>query len=208
MSLLGDKQARRTSGTGIPASALAPDDPAAPARTQLAEARFSVRRGELVELPGLGRAYIELVGHMASNAVEAETFKVMAEIGLPPLAIHAWSYDMQRYARTLAIAARHPERRDEKYGSLDQWLAEDDDVIFACSRVYQDVKNRLDPTSPDSTITEENRARLVEAFKKKEVSLLRSFGVVTLTNWLLSGDVQLSTSPTPSSDTGEPSPAK
>lgn len=200
---------RRYSG-GIPASALAPSDPVAVAAsaTKLMAARQSVGRGELVDLPGLGPAWIELIGHSLSNRVEAATFKAMEAEGLPPVALHGWSYDMERYARTLAHAARDPDdpTHQTPFGTLEQWRDEDDDVIFACSLVYKDVKNRLDPSGQDHPVTEEDADEMMSALKKKDGPALRRFGVSMLVSWLLSGAVQPSTSPTPASNTGPSTP--
>lgn len=193
------KLSQRFTG-GIPPSALGKGDPQATApRASLLSTRMDMSaRGEEVELPMIGRVYMQLLGHQAANQVEGATFKAMEAAGLPPIALHAWSYDMQRQARTLAVAARDPDSRTEPMGTLEEWLALDDSLLFACGRIYQDVKERLDPVGtlflPPDTADE-----ITEAFKKKDVSSLRSHGVVLLTSWLLSGAVQLSSSPTPAS---------
>lgn len=195
---------------GIPASALASQDPAVALvkPTKLGEARSRIARGELVELPGgLGPAWIQLMGHPASNDVEAATFREMNRQGLPPIHLHAWSYDIQRYARTMASAARDPDdpTHATAFGTLEQWLAEDDDILFACSLVYKDVRNRLDPSSVDS-IPDDVADTLEDGFKKKDARLLRSSGVSMLVSWLLSGAVQLSSSRTAASSGGATTP--
>lgn len=201
-------RAARQSG-GIPAEALSSGDPAAPAaQTKMAQVRATIDTGEYVVLPIYGRVWIELVGHDPSNIIEAATYGHMAEIGLPPVAaLHAWSYDIQRSARTLALAVRDPEDHAASFGSLEEWLVERDDVIFWCFTKYKDVKSRLDPD--DSEITPELRAMIDEDFSKKNASRLRSYGVATLVTWLLTGDLhlgELATSPGPASRSGESSP--
>lgn len=202
------KMAERRLSGGLPASALAPSDPAAAAvkPSKLAAARSLVARGELVTLPGsLGQAWIQLIGHNVSNLIEAGTFKHMAELGLPAIALHGFSYDIQRTARTMHAAARDPDDHAASFGSLEDWQAESDDVLFACSLVYRDVKDRLDPSGSDD-LPDETADEITEAFKKKDASRLKLSGVSSLVNWLLSGAVQLSSSPTPASNTGPDTP--
>lgn len=187
---------------GIPASALGKGDPAvAAAKASLLSRRAAtVVRGEDAVLPLFGPVYIELLGHTADNQVEAATFKAMADAGLPPVPMHAWSYDIQRTARTLAQAVRDPSNHAEPFGPVDEWLPLDDSLLFACGRVYNDVKERLDPVGV-LFLSPETADEITEAFKKKDASTLRSHGVALLVNWLLSGVVQLSSSPTPASST-------
>lgn len=194
------KLTQRLSG-GIPASALG--QPAAAAeRSALSRRLDGVQRGDVVTLPLIGSVYLQLLGHTDSNQVEAATFKAMDEAGLPAINLHAWSYDVQRSARTLALAARDPEDHAARIGPLDEWLAIDDDVLFACGQAYKDLKARLDPFGGkeiDPTIGEE----LAAAFEKKDRILMSYYGIGTLTSWLLSGALQLTPSPTPSSQSGE-----
>lgn len=188
---------------GIPASALPKGDPAAAApRASLLATRVggAPARGEEAVLPVIGRVYIRLLGHTVSNQVEGATFGAMAEAKLPPIALHAWSYDIQRTARTLAQAARNPENPDEPMGPLEEWIVLDDDLLFACGQIYKDVKERLDPVGA-LFLAPDTADEITEAFKKKDASTLRSQGVALLVNWLLSGAVQLSSSPTPASST-------
>jgi hypothetical protein len=202
MTRLGQRSA------GLPQAAFGEAGPAvaggAP-KTRLGS-RSEPARGELQDLPTVGSAYIQLVGHVVSNQIEAAVFKSMAEVGLEPTLNHAFSYDMNRQARILAHAAREPDDHSKHLGSVEEWLDLDDDVIFACSLRYKDVRNRLDPLGSEAKITEEDHILLRDAFEKKNASLLRSFGIATLTSWLLSGVVQLSSSPTPSSSSGGPLP--
>lgn len=197
---------------GIPASALgAPPTAAAPAeRSVMARRLDGITLGDEVDLPVLGRVWIQLVGHAESNRIEAATFAHMAKEGLPAIAGNSWSYDCQRYGRLLASAVRDPADHSKPLGTLAEWLGEDgdpritDDLLFACGLVYADVKRRLDPIAT-TDLTEEQAAAIREAFEKKSPTHLLSFGLVSLVSWLLSGDVQLTSSPSAASPNGEPS---
>lgn len=166
--------------------------------------------GDEVDLPVLGRVWIQLVGHAESNRIEAATFAHMAKEGLPAIVGHAWSYDCQRYGRLLHSAVRDPADHTKRFGTLGEWLGEDgdpvitDDIVFACGKVYDDVKLRLDPVGVEE-MTEEQAAAIREAFEKKSPTHLLSFGLVSLVSWLLSGAVQLTSSPSAASPNGEPS---
>ncbi len=191
---MGDQRAARASATQ--------EAPAAPQSvpTKLAAHRGQVARGEYVELPELGRVYMRLLGRTATTAIEAAVFDSLAKQGIPALTIHAFTYDQERKVRTLAVAARDPDDHGQPFGTLQDWLEEDDDIIFYAGLVLDDVKARLDPVGLGE-INEQTEAELLDAFKKKETTRLMLCGVATLARWLTSGAVQLSSSPTPSSST-------
>lgn len=191
--------------TGIPQRAVAPE-PAAPKATPLGIMRPQIARGESVTLPVLGPAYVRLVGHVASNEIESGVLSEMKRLDLPATSLFAFTYELERDARTLAEAVRDPGDPTEPFGTLEEWRALDDDVIFACYKVYADVKERLDPVGADA-LTEGQLAEIGEAFKKKDWSFLRSLGVVLLVNWLRTMDDRPASSPTPKSSTGPSSPA-
>jgi hypothetical protein len=200
MTKMGD---RKLSG-GIPPSALGTAGAPADVKTKLAEAREKIARGDFVELPGgLGRVWMELVGHDVSNKIEAATFREMDSVGLPPIPLHSFSYDIQRQARTLARACRDPEdpKHETPFGTLEEWSNETDSVILACALVYKDLRDKLDPFRID-LIDADDLEDLELALKKKDVVRLRSFGAATLANWLTSGAVQLSSSRTAASSDG------
>lgn len=198
--------------TGIPAGAIGhPIAPASPAERSLMAKRLDgIALGEEVDLPLFGRVWIQLVGHAESNRTEAATFKGMSEAGLPAIPGHAWSYDCQRYGRLLHAAVRDVTDHSKQFGTLGEWLGEEgepritDDLIFACGQIYDDVKRRLDPIAT-TDLTEEQAAGIREAFEKKSPTHLLSFGLVSLVSWLISGAVQLSSSPSAASPSGEPS---
>lgn len=189
---------------GIPSSALA--DPAVPAApSKLSAVRGQIALGEYVDVPPYGRMWIEVLGHTKTNMIEGEVFDYMPRVHkLQPVALHAFAYDMNRYARVMAEAAKDPDDPTHRtpYGPLDLWLDEPDDRLMRCRLAYIDVKERLAPMDLDAPPPPEICEQIVEAFKKKAGMYLRDFGVVTLASWLISGAVQLTSSPTPQSPTG------
>lgn len=189
---MGDQRAARASASQ--------EAPAAPQSvpTKLAAHRGQVARGEYVELPGLGRVYMRLLGRVTTTAIEVAVFDSLAKEGLPAIQIHAFTYDQERKMRTLAAAARDPDDHSQPFGTLQDWQEEDDDIIFHAGVILDDVKARLDPVG-HGPIDDQVEAELFDAFKKKEIGRLMLFGVATLARWLTSGAVQLSSSPTPSS---------
>lgn len=210
MTKLG-KHIENSKRAGIPASALAADDPmrAAAAATKLSATMGKVARGDWAELPVFGRVWIQLNRHTASNSIEAATIKEMERVGIPLTAGFAGSAAPERNARILADGVRDPDdpTHETRFGTEEQWLALDDDLIQSCALYYDDVRARLDPLG-NPYLSDDGRreafAACTEAFKKKDRITLLSFGVAVLSAWLLSGEVQLSTSPTPSS-TSSPS---
>lgn len=172
--------------------------------TKLAAVRGDVARGEYVVLPGLGRAWIQLLSRTMMTSIEAAVFDVLPKAGIPALQLHAFTYDQERKARMLAASARDPDDHTMPFGTLQEWLAEDDDIIFASGLVLDDVKHRLDPVGV-GTLDADTEAELESAFKKKDPRLLMLSGVATLVRWLTSGALQLSSSPTRSSSTSESS---
>jgi hypothetical protein len=197
MTKLGDRRQQPPQTTGA-----APVPVSIP--TKLAARRGNVARGEYAELPGLGRAFIRLPGRNAMTAVEAAVFDSLAKAGIPAIQLHAFTYDQERKARTLAIAARDPDDHRLPFGTTEEWLEEDDDIIFASGLIYDDVKERLDPASSE-TVDEVTREQVFDAFKKKDFGRLRLFGAGTLARLLISGEFQRSSYPTPSSSTSESS---
>lgn len=158
-------------------------------------------RGEYVELPGLGRAFVRLLSRSATTAIEAEVFDKLPKAGIPAIQLHAYTYDQERKALTIAAAARDPEDHSKPFGTLIEWQQEDDDIIAAAGMQYDAVKARLDPVGL-AELDPDTESMLVEAFKKKDRRLLMLFDVATLASWLTSGAVQLSSSPIPASNTG------
>lgn len=191
MTILADKKAAAASHQ-------------APARAEslLARRRAQVPRGEYVEMPLVGRVWVELVGEASVDEIEGATLAAMKAEGLEPIALNALSYDSCRTALTLARAVRNSENKDELVGSDEEWRGLDIDIILACGLVYNDVRERLSPVAMGALTREQVDAIRLD-IEKKNAMRLRSHGVVALSLFLLSTAVQLATSPTTKSSTGE-----
>lgn len=199
------EMAKRRTG-GIPASALGNGQPAAAAEpSPMAKARKHIARGELVNLAPYGEVWMQVLGSEAMEDIEAATFRALAAKDLPPVDLHVGTYNIHRFRRILALAVRNPTNHDEPFGSLEEWGEEPDETLTIGIVLYKDVKQRLDPAT-NTQLTDDEAAAVFDAFKKKDSQLLRSFGFATLLSWLLSGAVQLSSSPTPSSKNSDLSP--
>lgn len=181
--------------------------------TELAQRRRSgIARGELVTLPVIGEVWIELPGVETTAEIDAAVFAEMDRLKLAPTPINGLTYAGERDARILAWAVRHPERRGERLGTLDQWRGKtdpvlvDSDLLSACALVYNDVRERRNPIGLP-TLTEEDFTRIRLAIEKKNPMSLLEFGVAMLAIYLLTMDSRPARSPTPESSSGQSSPA-
>lgn len=209
-----DARAGRKPTPGVPVAAFGDPtkpivtEPAQPAPAKLSEleALLDARRGELVNLPVLGAAYVAIVPHPQMNEVEAALVREMTRLGLPQTAeFTATTWDIERKARILDVAVRKADDPTHRTALLPPgaWYSGrvDDDLIVACFEVYRDVRARLDPIGVGS-LSDEEFAVILDAFKKKDGTTLASFGAVKLTLWLLTTDALQLTSPTPASSPG------
>ena len=161
----------------------------------LAQRRAQVPRGEFVEMPLVGRVWVELVGESAVDEIEGATLAAMKSEGLDPIQMNMLSYDSCRTALTLAWAVRNPDNKDERVGTSEEWRTVDIDVILACGLIYNDVRERLSPVAMGALTTDQiDEIRL--AIEKKNAMRLRSVGVVALSLYLLSMADRPETSPT------------
>lgn len=171
--------------------------------TKLGAILVNGRRGEDVDLgPVLGLQRIELLGVRDSQEVESLVHKALAALGIDLNVMTADRFEIERAYRTLARAVVDPVTK-VPIGSADEWAQLDNDVIVGAWHSYGDVRDRLDPLS--QPMTDAQRLRIESAVKKKDATLLRTFGTVTLAAWLASTDVLPSTSPTPSSPSSDSS---
>lgn len=167
----------------------------------LGRARAANLRGELVTLPLLGRAWIELASQVIVNEIESAVYQEMDRLKLPAIPLNALTYDSARTALTLARCVRDPDDHAQPFGPLDEWLKLDIDLIMACGVVYNDVRERLDPIGIHY-LTDQDREGIRDAMEKKSPTLLRSYGVAILSLYMLTGDPPPPSSPTPASGTG------
>lgn len=178
--------------------------------TDSALARFmsAGTRGEFTTLPLLGRVWIELAAHDTLNEVEGETYATMKALGLALDGVTGLTYDRERLARILARAVRDPDdpKHEKPFGTVDQWMKLDEDLIVACANVYADTRARLDPVGEDS-LTREEMIGIAAALQKKSAMGLRFFGVAKLALYMLTTASPPATSVTPPSSPGDSSPA-
>lgn len=158
--------------------------PAKPA-SMLSRARAQAPRGEYVEMPLIGRAWVELVGEAAVDEIEGAVLAAMKAEGLDPVAMNALTYESCRTALTLAWAVRNPDDHVEHVGSIEEWRGLDIDLILACGLVYNDVRERLSPVAMGA-FTKDQLDDIRLAIEKKNAMRLRSHGVVALSLYLLS----------------------
>jgi hypothetical protein len=203
-----DASLRRKPTPGIPQSALDGGAPVEQEPTQMSEldALLVARRGELVNLPVFGAAYMAIVPHPVMNEIEAALFQEMARLGLPPLPdFTTTTYELERKARILDAAARKATDPTHATPLLPSgaWAGGkvDDDLIVACFEVYRDVRTRLDPVGAGG-LDDVDMAAIGEAFKKKDATSLARFGAVKLALWLVTTDALQLSSPTPASSPG------
>lgn len=184
----------------------ASDAPAPPTKTRLAQLAKDGggggRRGEIVTIPGLGTARIELLGAMESNAVEAEVIKAMAALGIERSVENAERWELERAWRTLSRAVRD-QSDGAAFGTPEEWGDLDNDMINAAWQTYGDVRERLDPLAVP--LTDSERIAIETAAKKGAGQLLRTFGLAKLSDYILTTVVPPATSPPPSSSSSESS---
>lgn len=164
------------------------------------------RAGMEVELPKLGRAYIELIGSRVAQNIDQSAIKSLhAELGDSVAGSFVGGMlEFERAIRTLAEAVRDPDDHSKPFGTRGEWESLDAGAVNACWHVYGDVVEQLDPI--DAPVTADELRTIRAAVEKKSPMLLRSFGVAKLSRYLLTTAEQLSASPTPSAGSG-PSPA-
>lgn len=157
------------------------------------------RRGEEVTLPDpLGRVFIEMIGDRAWLELEVAVDAEMARLGVGPLSVvNAPKWESERARRALSMSCRDPDDHSKPFGTLEEWGVLDSTILNLAWTAWSDVRERLDPMAVP--LTEDVALAVQAAVKKKDVPLLRTFGVATLSLWLASMADQLSTSPSPSS---------
>ena len=180
---------------------------AAPAPTPVAKTPLAVvlergARGELVVLPELGPVWLQLISYDDALAVEAEILRQLSAIGLALTNdVARQAYENARAVHTLARAARQPEARNAVFGTESEWGKVDTHLIASCFAIYADVVERLSPF--DAELTDGERALITVAAKKKDTTLLRSFGTSTLASFIASTEFQPATSPAERSNSGD-----
>lgn len=193
MTLLVRKQAEAKSAAATQADTL------------LSRKRAATPRGELVTMPMLGLVWVELAGEMVVDEIEGAVYAAMDALKIAPTALNGATYESRRAALTLAWAVRDPDNHETKAGTSEQWLDLDLEMISACSAVYMDVRERLNPLSFPLSVEEHEAIRL--AHEKKNTRMLRTFGVVSLSSYLATTDAPPASSPTTPPSSGPSAPS-
>lgn len=193
------KLTERKVATGVTPTRVAPGKEAASA---LARAiRNGAQRGRDVEIPGLGRAFCQLVGQREAERVDLEVLELLREHDLALDVLTANRAESAKAVRTLAVAMRDPDDHAQPFGSLEEWQDLDEHLINAAWHTYGDVNELLDPMTADH-VAPEHVVQIRDAVAKKDLTLLRSFGVHTLSSYLLFTAEQQPISPTQSATSG------
>ncbi len=144
-----------------------------------------VRRYVDVEIPGTDAVgKMRILTRSETLAVKAEALELFRERGLvaddgtiAAVARDDWRCEIA--ARHLAIAVRQAGDTDTPLAPLEDWRDElSDEQLSGPWDRYQDLRDRLDPLGDDSRpLSEEEIAMLRAASKKKDLAVLRSFGL-------------------------------
>jgi hypothetical protein len=176
-----------------------------PKPTKLAGVGILGGRGELVDIPLLGPAWIHLLPQKQGNQVESEVYIELEALKLTAMGSRI-TFDGEQAVRTLARAVRDPDDPTHKtpFGTLEQWQSLDYDVVAAAWQCYADVRHRLHPLDT-LTLSEDDLRDIRAALEKKSAPLLRYYGVAKLSLYLLTTESQRASSTTSQSSPGESS---
>lgn len=152
----------------------------APRMSALARLLANGPRGEVVELPVLGKVRLNLIGCGAAQDVEAAVYRTMRELEITLDFTTEGIFELERARRVLAIAAVDPDTK-EPLGTLDQWREMPSDVIGPTWQIYGDVRERLSPTR--HPLSDEDRTAIATAIRTKNGPLLMAFGAAKLAEY-------------------------
>lgn len=137
-----------------------------------------------VSIPGTETAgRMRILTRSETLAVKAEALALFKERGLTTddgmiaaVAHDDWKCEIA--ARHLAIAVREADDLDAPLAPLEDWRELSDEQISGPWDRYQDLRDRLDPLGLDSKpLTVDEVTVMRAASKKKDVAVLRSFGL-------------------------------
>lgn len=101
-----------------------------------------------------------------------------------PLAVDDWNAEIA--VRHLSVAIRNPDDVTKPLDTIDEWRMCDDEQIGALWHRYQDYRDLTDPLGDhDIALSDADVSMMREAVKKKEPSVLMSFGSRKLAIFLL-----------------------
>jgi hypothetical protein len=171
-------------------------------RTPLAAVLESWDRGETIDLPVLGPAWVRVLGADEAQDVEAEVVQAMDAKKIAFSDGTVITFEAERAKRTLARAVRTTDDHGAMFGTRDEWGRVDTDTLSACWQIYGDVRERLAPLDGPA-LSDSDRALIHAAWSKKNTTLLRSFGVAVLATYLATTECPPASSPTTTSPPGD-----
>lgn len=161
-------------------------------------------RGELVDVPELGRMWMVLPGSGFWEDLEFAMLRFIKEQKLTLGECSGDAIEIWKMRRVLAQAARDPTDKSKPWGTLEEWSQFDTQLLENAWNTFGDVRERL---GLDVKLSASDRSMIIAAIKKKEATLLKSFGLTALVTCLVTTEFQLETSPPPKSSDGDSSPA-
>lgn len=195
-------------GEALAATPAAPSSPATKA-TRLMAALASARVLRPIKLPGLElTALMTLVGAERLLEIEADVAKEMTARGMADEMLHARKWELARATRVLAEALLDddPKLRDNPppIGTHEDIGRMTREQVVELWTMYDELAEECDP-GRGNVFTQEERELIAIAVKKKEPTLLRSFGAKRLSAYLLSTDAPHASSSTAESSPGDSS---
>lgn len=125
--------------------------------------------------------------------VRHEAREALKELGLVSLPLEShreWHEEIA--TRTLAVAVRSPNDISQPLASIEAWNQCDEGQIDALWQRYKDLQDQLDPLENPS-LSEEAMRMIQDAAKKKQMTLLMSFGSCVLASYVITTAAQPST---------------
>jgi hypothetical protein len=173
--------------------------------TKMQAALSGSRVLEAVLLPGLDtQAMMTLVGSERFLDIEGEVVLAMETRKLAPGTWNEGKFELERAKRVLAEAVREHDplakaegRVPPPFGSLAEWGQLAPSIINAIWGQYAELVERFDPLADLTTLEPIEAMELRAAIEKKNLSVLRSFGLQKLCAYLLTSGDQHASSQTP-----------
>lgn len=179
------------------------------AASALAAALSGAEHFEDVEVPLPGGTIVHgrmtVIGAARALDVEGDVVSAMSARALEQTVITQGEYELERAIRTLAEVVRDPDDKEQPLGSVADWGRLPQETISAMWLRYGDLRERIDPVS--RPLTQAERDEIANAISKKNATHLRSFGVRTLSAYLLASADRPASSATPLSSDGPSSSA-
>jgi hypothetical protein len=149
---------------------------------------LSISRGEVVDLPVLGRARINLIGARRWQTFEAEVASELRRLEVDPTTARGiLAREAELAMRVLSEAVRDPDDPSLPFGSLEEWGRLDNDVVSAAWLAFGDVRDRLEPAP--TPLGDDEAAAIAHAVGARNDEVLRTFGATKLAQWMTSTTV-------------------